>query len=317
MFYEFTQPCSSLPASGSSPVAVTAQLEGLSAKTTYHFRIVASNQGGTSSGGDRSFTTLPNPPAVGLMNPSAGPESGGTEVTISGTNLNGATSVRFGSADATSFTVGSDSSINALSPPGTGTVDVTVTTAGGTSPDSSSDRFSYAGSPTVTGVMPGKGPVGGGTTVTISGTNLTGATAVEFGSTGAASYTVKSATSIGAVSAAEPAGVVQVSVATPGGTSAASSTARFRFTPTITGLSPNAGSTAGGTSVTVTGTGFALGTQATIFRFASARAAAVDCTATTTCTITAPAHAVGPLDVRATVNRIESPKSLGDGFIYE
>ncbi len=56
--------CSSLPGSGSSPAAVSASLTGLSANTTYPFRISATNAGTTSKGSDGSFTTLPNPPAV-------------------------------------------------------------------------------------------------------------------------------------------------------------------------------------------------------------------------------------------------------------
>jgi hypothetical protein len=57
--YGSSVPCSSLPGSGTSPVAVSAGISGLSASTTYHFRIVASNAGGVSAGGDQSFTTAP------------------------------------------------------------------------------------------------------------------------------------------------------------------------------------------------------------------------------------------------------------------
>ncbi len=53
--------CSSLPGSGETPVAVSASLQGLSANTTYHYRIAASNPGGTHYGSDEAFTTLPNP----------------------------------------------------------------------------------------------------------------------------------------------------------------------------------------------------------------------------------------------------------------
>ena len=56
--------CSSLPGSGESPVSVSAPVTGLTANTTYHFRIVASNSGGTSLGSDRTLKTLPNPPTV-------------------------------------------------------------------------------------------------------------------------------------------------------------------------------------------------------------------------------------------------------------
>ena len=51
---------------------------------------------------------------------------------------------------------------------------------------------------------------------------------------------------------------------TPGGTSAISTKDHFKFLPTVTGVSPNTGSKAGGTSVTITGTGFALGKTATV-----------------------------------------------------
>ena len=62
--YGSSVPCASLPGSGSSPVAVSAAVAGLSANTTYHVRIVATDAGGTSYGADATFTTLPNPPAV-------------------------------------------------------------------------------------------------------------------------------------------------------------------------------------------------------------------------------------------------------------
>src|SRR5205807_2011297 len=45
--YGTSVPCASLPGAGSAAVAVSARLQGLSANTTYHYRIVASNAGGT------------------------------------------------------------------------------------------------------------------------------------------------------------------------------------------------------------------------------------------------------------------------------
>ena len=62
--YGSSVPCGVLPGSGSVPVGVSALLAGLSPATSYHFRIVASNVGGTSYGADSTFETLPNPPAV-------------------------------------------------------------------------------------------------------------------------------------------------------------------------------------------------------------------------------------------------------------
>ena len=62
--YGSTASCASLPGSGTSPVAVSASLTGLTANTTYHFRISATNAGGTSKGSDETFKTLPNAPTV-------------------------------------------------------------------------------------------------------------------------------------------------------------------------------------------------------------------------------------------------------------
>jgi subtilase family protein len=59
--------CQPMPGSGTSPVAVSASIGALSPLTTYHFRIVASNPGGTSAGTDQAFTTPPNPPTVATL----------------------------------------------------------------------------------------------------------------------------------------------------------------------------------------------------------------------------------------------------------
>jgi hypothetical protein len=58
--YGQSQPCASTP-SGSSPVAVSADITGLEENTTYHFRLVAGNAGGSYPGLDETFTTLSSP----------------------------------------------------------------------------------------------------------------------------------------------------------------------------------------------------------------------------------------------------------------
>ena len=84
------------------------------------------------------------------------------------------------------------------------------------------DTFQYAattGAPSIGGLSLSSGPAAGGTTVTIYGTNFTGATAVQFGAVNA-SYTVASPGVINAVSPAGTAGtLVDITVTTPGGTS--------------------------------------------------------------------------------------------------
>jgi hypothetical protein len=61
--YGSTVPCSSAPGSGASPVAVHAEISGLSPSSLYHFRLVATNSNGKSNGEDRTFA-LPFPPAI-------------------------------------------------------------------------------------------------------------------------------------------------------------------------------------------------------------------------------------------------------------
>jgi hypothetical protein len=77
--------------------------------------------------------SFPPAPRVLSVGPAIGRTSGGSPVTIIGSGFTGATAVKFGSADASSFSVESDSLITAVAPSGSGTVDVTVTTPGGTS----------------------------------------------------------------------------------------------------------------------------------------------------------------------------------------
>ena len=92
-----------------------------------------------------SAEVQPTPTVTGLS-ASLGPIGGGTEVTITGTDLNGASAVEFGELPAAGYTVKSDTQIVAVAPPSTepGQVDVTVTTVAGTSATNArSDGFSY------------------------------------------------------------------------------------------------------------------------------------------------------------------------------
>jgi hypothetical protein len=182
-------------------------------------------------------------PTVTSVSPSNGPAAGGRIVTITGTNFTGSTAVSFGGSSAIWFNVGSATSILAKSPAGTGTVDVIVTTPDGTSATGAADQFTYVSAPTVTVVSPNSGPTAGGTGVTITGTNLTGATAVSFGAVAATNVTVVSGTSITATSPAGSAGAVDVTVTTAGGTSATGAADKFTYNiPSRTWVSAATGS---------------------------------------------------------------------------
>ena len=256
-------------------------------------------------------------PRVTSISTTVGPASGGTVVTITGTGFTAATGVSFGTA-AAPFAVNDDTSITATSPTSTaGTVDVTVTSVGGTSVTVAGDQFTFVGGPVVTSVSPGSGTIDGGTTVTITGSNLAGASIVTFGETGAY-FVVNDDTSLTAVSpAGEPLEAVDVTVTTVGGTSATTPAARFTYTPSVvallpavTGLAPDAGAPAGGAVVTITGTNF---TGATAVDFGPVPATNFTVVGDTSITATAPAGA-GPVDV--TVTNADGPSSIGQSDLY-
>jgi hypothetical protein len=138
--------------SGNAKEAVSQAITGLQSGTTYHYRLVATNSNGTSDGEDSVFKTAP--PTVTGVTPRIGPAAGGTSVTISGTNFAGVSAVKFGSTKAKSFVVSSETSLRAVDPAGSGTVDVTVTTPAGTSATSSADHFAYEPSPWATQTVP-------------------------------------------------------------------------------------------------------------------------------------------------------------------
>jgi polyvinyl alcohol dehydrogenase (cytochrome) len=171
-------------------------------------------------------------PTITKLSPIEGPVSGAEKVTITGTNLEGATEVRFGAAEAETFTVKSRTSITAVSPVASapGTVEVLVTTAAGKSAAVPADRFTYVKAPKVAVVKPHEGPTAGHTKVTITGTNLTGATEVKFGTTKVKSFNVVSATSITTESPAHAAAeTVDVFVKNSGGTSKADADDHFTY----------------------------------------------------------------------------------------
>jgi Protein kinase domain/Bacterial Ig-like domain (group 3)/IPT/TIG domain len=189
----------------------------------------------------------PAPPAVALpavtgVAPDGGTDVGGTTVTITGTGLGHATLVTFGGV-AGRIISRSDTQLTVVSPPststvgitettaaitadsgtritGTGIVDITVTTPTGVSRLTAADHYTFgAPRPAVTGVAPDGGSTAGGTTVSITGTGLAGATAVTFGGR-AGKITSDSNTQI-TVTSPPGTGAVTVTVTTPAGTSAA------------------------------------------------------------------------------------------------
>jgi hypothetical protein len=164
----------------------------------------------TTAGGTSAISTADQfmyvpTPTVTNVNPNTGPTPGGISVTITGTNFSGATAVRFGSNAAGSFTVNSATQITATSPAGIGTVDVTVTTAGGTSAISTADQFTYGLGGTTTALSSSQNPSSFGQpvkfAVKVTGLSPTGSVRLFDGGTqiatgtlaaGIASFTISS-----------------------------------------------------------------------------------------------------------------------------
>ena len=224
------------PATSFTVVSSTSITAVVGTGTTGSVSVTTPGGTGTKTG----FTWVDAPTVTSFTPTSAGP---GITVTITGTNFTGATLASFGGVAGTSLFVVNATTITIKVGVTGASGSVAVTTAGGTG---TLGGFTWVPTPNITSFTPTT--TGSGSSVTITGTDLTGATSVTFGGTAAASYTVDSPTSITAVVAAGTSGSVVVN--TPGGTATKTG---FLFS-TITSFTPvNAGP---GITVTLTGTNF-------------------------------------------------------------
>jgi hypothetical protein len=217
--------------------------------------VVSPNGTGSLAG----FTYLPPAPRVTSFSPTTA--AAGTSVVINGNYFTGATSVSFGGTAAASFVVNSATRITAVVAAGSASGAVSVTSPNGTG---TLAGFTFlAAPPAMTGFSPTSAPAGG--TVLIRGTGFTGATAVRFGGTAAASFTRTGDTLISARVAAGGASG-DVSVVTAAGTGLLSGFV-FIPAPSITAFSPT--SAQQGDTVRLSGTNF---TGATAVSFGGAAA---------------------------------------------
>ena len=264
-----------------------------------------------------SFLTSPRPPAptVTGISPATVPTKGGS-VTITGTGLADTTAVTFGTTAATSVSVVDDTTVIATAPAHLpGSASVTVTTPWGT--NSSSPPFAWvAPVPVVTSISPAGGPVTGGTTVTVTGTGFTFASAVTVGGTPAANVNVISDTKITLRTPAHASGEATVSVTTPGGTSLANPGATFTYSatlPVISSISPADGVTAGGYQVLISGQNL-LGTSEV--SFGGEPATTFTTIGSTTIVAVVPPGSAGAVDVLVTTAQGTSVPGPASTFTY-
>jgi hypothetical protein len=282
---------------------------------------VVTTSGTSATSSADKFTYTAAVPAVTSVTPNTGTVAGGITVTVLGSNFTGASAVMFGTTAAASFTILSDNALTAVAPATgtTGTVDVTVVAPGGTSPTGSADHFTYtAGSvPTVTAISPTSGSTAGGAIVTVTGTNFTGATGVFFGGYAATSFFFNSDSQLTAVAPVQAAATVDITVTTPIGTSATSSSDQFTYNaasnPTVTAVSPNSGTTSGGTTVIITGTNIA---GATAVKFGTVAAQSFTMNPDGTISALSPAESAGTVDIIVTTAVSTSGTGTADQFTF-
>jgi hypothetical protein len=227
------------------------------------------------------------------VSPNQGSTGGGDAVTLTGSHFTGTTSVRYGSRQAASFMVVSDTATATITPSGNGAVPVAVTTPGGTGVVGT---FFYLPPPSFHIAPPPVGPVAGGNTVTFTGRGLSTTSEVRFGTQTAGFIVDYDGQLTVTVPAAASAGPVAVTVRTRGGIGGGV-TYTYLGLPSVTTVTLDSGPVDGGNLVVITGTAFLYttgvtfgGTPATVYRIAS----------DTEIDVLVPAGALGSADVSVT-----------------
>ena len=212
---------------GQTPAAVVfSSATQLLATTPAHAQgivdVIVRNPDTQSAPVSGGFTYQPVPaPTISGLQPTSGPTVGGTLVRIAGANFLAAATVSFGGEPATPVTVTSSTQIDTVTPAhAAGVVDVWVTNLDSQLATLASGFTYVLPPPTISGISPTTGPIGGGTVVTITGTNFQNGATVTFAGVAATSATVNSSTRIAATTPAHAAGTVAVNVTNPDAQSA-------------------------------------------------------------------------------------------------
>jgi hypothetical protein len=171
--------------------------------------------------------------------------------------------------------------------------------------------------PTVTNVSPNFGPTIGGTYVLITGTDFINVSAVDFDSTPATSYIVISPTTIVAFAPVGSAGIVNITVTTLSGRSLTNINDQYTYVaippPYVNFVFPNSGSTAGGNSVTITGTNFV---NVSSVAFGAINAPSFTVNSMSSITAIAPPGSSGTVNITVTTETGTSPITVNDRYTY-
>ena len=155
--------------------------------------------------------------------------------------------------------------------------------------------FSSTNFLTIADITPKGGPVSGGSTVTITGSGFVSGATVTVGGNPCSGLTVSSSTALNCIVPSHTTGAVTVTVTNPDSqTTSAANFYTYRVPPAISSLAPSSGAVAGGTTVTLVGTGFVAG--ATVM-FGGAQCIAPIVNSSTSLTCTTPSFPSGTANV--------------------
>jgi hypothetical protein len=268
---------------------------------------------GTSATGTQLSYVNPPAPALRTLSPTSGLTYTTTAVTITGSDLKGATRVTAGGTSV-AFTKVSDTSLRATLPAhAAGAVDIQVTTPGGTSATGTAFTYVAPPAPAVTQVSPSTGFTNASRTVTITGTGFA-ATSRVTAAGATLPFTKVSENVIRVTLPTHAAGAVDIQVTTPGGTSATGTTFTYSLPPApeVSSLSVTRGSTGAATAVTVQGSWLTGTTKVTVdgtsVKFTQVSDNQVRATL--------PAHSPGTVNVQVTTAGGTSSTTAGTQFTY-
>jgi hypothetical protein len=278
----------------------------------------ATRGGSATLPGGFTYVTATTTPTLSAVTPATGLTSGGTAITLTGTGFSSAAtpSVLIGGACATNITVVSDTTITATTPTGVaGARDVVITTATGTV--TGTGAFTYQDAPAILSLSPAAGPTTGGAVVIINGRGFgaSGTPAVTIDGVSATNIERLSDTQIRITTPPGTPGGKAVQVTPVGGATLNKPSAYTYQVPTITGITPFAGPTRGGTPVTIVGTGFGESGTPTV-TFGGAAATSVVRVSSTQLTAVTPAGTAGYVSVTVTPTTGTSSGTKGNAFSY-
>lgn len=280
---------------------------------------VINQDGGLQTASLPSGFTYRTPPTVLSVSPTGGPLAGGNTLTVTGTDFVSGATVLIGTNTCTSPTVVNSTTITCTVPSsGSTTTSVTVTNSD-TQTDTLASAYTYSEAPLITSVTPDNGDLDGGTTLTIFGNYINASATVAIGGVACASTNWLSIAAIECVTAANTAGVKDVVITNPDGQVSTTGTGDFTHQgpPTVTGITPGIGSTVGGTSVTITGTGFDTANGISSVTVAGTACGSVTLNSATELTCVTGAGAAGNGDVVVTNADTETQSgTLSSGFSY-